>query len=161
MTVRCLRNLTFLALAVSLLGGGADAAAQAPTAGRDRAAAEVAGRLRSFYFNLAHNDWEALTADILAAKVVAHRPPPDDLVLGQGAPARTEVSRGGVAGSTAESISIEQAVITIAGDWAEATVPHCALVGAGDHFRLIRFGGRWRFVSIQLDPQPVNTMVGR
>ncbi|HET6836853.1 MAG TPA: hypothetical protein VFH24_02355 [Gemmatimonadales bacterium] len=155
------RNRTFLALAILLFGSGIEAVAQAPGAVRDGAAAEIRGRLRSFYFNLAHNDWEALTADILAAKVVAHRPPPENLVLGLRTPARTGLSRVGPACSTSQSVSIEQTVITIEGDWAEVAVPHCGPVGGRDEFRLIRFGGRWRFVSVHLFEQPVNAMVDR
>jgi hypothetical protein len=46
----------------------------------DSTRAQIHTTLRAFYFNLAHQDWEALTADILAAKVVAHRPAPDAMI---------------------------------------------------------------------------------
>ena len=46
----------------------------------DSAQAHVRTTLHAFYFNLAHRDWEALTADILPAKIVAHRPAPAALV---------------------------------------------------------------------------------
>jgi hypothetical protein len=57
------------------------AAAQRSEPRLDSARAQIHTSLRAFYFNLAHQDWEALTADILAAKVVAHRPAPDAMVI--------------------------------------------------------------------------------
>src|SRR5688572_972992 len=47
--------------------------------GPDTPRVEIRTILRSYYFNLAHHDWEALTAGILAAKIVAHRPAPEEL----------------------------------------------------------------------------------
>src|SRR5688572_12381874 len=58
------------------------AEAQQLPSGPDSARAQIRSTLRAFYFNLAHQNWEALTADILAAKVVAHRPVPESLVIG-------------------------------------------------------------------------------
>ena len=122
--------------------------------------AEIAARLRSFYFNLAHNDWEALTADILAAKVVAHRPPPQSRLL-RPAASDTRLGRGEGVCSPDRSVSVQDTVISVQGDWAEAVVPHCARVSGHDEFRLIRFAGRWRFIAIHLFQQPVSLTVDR
>lgn len=154
------RNRTLLALSLLLMGSSTAATAQELATVRDEAHAEIAARLRSFYFNLAHNDWEALTADVLAAKVVAHRPPPKSRLL---RPAARDTGVGGGEGvcSTDRSASVQDAVISVQGDWAEAVVPHCARVSGHDEFRLIRFAGRWRFIAIQLFQQPVSLTVER
>jgi hypothetical protein len=106
--------------------------------------------LRAFYFNLAHQNWEALTADILPAKVVAHRPAPEALVMSGTTPDDP------VACSSTAPALVEQATIRLDGDWAEVSVPHCTVSGTSDEFRLIHFEGRWRFVFIQLFQVPVN-----
>jgi hypothetical protein len=121
----------------------------------DSVEAAIRTRLRAFYFNLAHRDWDALTADILAAKVVAHRPPPDALLRGE-RPVRASE------GCDSTAIRIDQAAITLDGAWANVSVPHCTVgfVGA-DLFRLIYFEDRWRFVHIDLSDEPVNLTVER
>ena len=153
------RSHPLTALAFLMLGSGTAAAAQEATVVPTGAAAEIGGRLRAFYFNLGHNDWDALTADILAAKVVAHRRPPERLLL-------APLTPPGTASSPAEkvcpgAVAVEQAVITVEGDWAGASVPHCGPVSLHDEFRLIQFAGRWRFVSIHLSQQPVNVTAER
>jgi hypothetical protein len=142
------RNIVLLVASALVMTVTTEAAGQAATG--DDTVVEIRARLRSFYFNLAHNDWEALTADILPAKVVAHRPPPESLLQGLSA----------AACSSRDSISLEQTVITTDGDWAEAAVPHCSGDEGSDQFRFIRFAGRWRIVSIDLLQQPKAT-VGR
>lgn len=124
----------------------------------DSARAQIHTSLRAFYFNLAHEDWEALTADILAAKVVAHRPAPEALVLSA---ASAGVLSAPPACSSTEAL-VDQAAITLDGDWAEVSVPRCtgALAG-GDEFRLIHFEERWRFVYIDLYEEPVNISTDR
>ena len=125
------------------------ATAQQSSISSDSARAQIHTRLRAFYFSLAHQDWEALTADILAAKVVAHRPVPDALVAAAN-------SRGSTACAASTPPSVEQATIILDGDWAEASVPRCASTLAGsDEFRLIHFDERWRLVYIRLLEEPV------
>jgi hypothetical protein len=134
-------------------------AAQQSPRDSDSARAQIQTKLRAFYFNLAHGNLEALTADILAAKVVAHRTPPE-LLTAAARPtialerARATGSSSGAAPAkcAGEAASIiDQATITLEGDWAEVTVPRCGAGPAlGDRFRLIRFEGRWRFVGIEL-----------
>jgi hypothetical protein len=152
------RNLRLAALVFLLLGS--TAAAQESGTAPDAASGEIGGLLRSFYFNLAHNDWEALTADILAAKVVAHRAPPKRF-LPATAMLGAAVSPAARACSPSQSVSIENAVISAEGDWAEVSVPHCGPVVGQDEFRLIRFAGRWRFVAIHLFQQPVSVTAER
>jgi hypothetical protein len=154
-----LRHLAIFGL--TLLAGTRSAAAQHSAGARDSSEAEISARLRAFYFNLAHRDWEALTADILAAKVVAHRAPPGSPLLPGDAPGGAGLGAGGARCVGAQSVSIEHAVITVEGDWAEVRVPHCAPPVAHDGFRLIRFDSRWRFVAIHLVRQPITITVGR
>jgi hypothetical protein len=150
--------LAFLLLLVS----ASESVAQRSPAQRDYASPEIAGRLRAFYFNLAHNDWEALTADILAAKVVAHRPPPEYFVVD--AARRGDSAQAGetnLSCTEAMQAAVEEAVIELDGDWAEVSVPRCNPAIGADEFRLIRFDGRWRFVYIQLFRRPINVTTER
>ncbi|HYF40801.1 MAG TPA: hypothetical protein VD930_13985, partial [Gemmatimonadales bacterium] len=143
-----------------LLGASSSGAAQGSSDIRgtmDRELTEITGRLRSFYYNLHRGDWESVTADILAAKVVAHLAAPE--VARGASPARPDPSRSDC--PQRDPVSVEHAVMDIQGDWAEVKVPRCAPGIAEDRFRLIRFSGRWRFVSIELDQPPVAVMVGR
>ena len=157
---------TAAALLAVLLGSIAGAAAQGPPAQVDSSRAEIHTSLRAFYFNLAHRDWDALTADILPAKVVAHRPAPEVLVKAAEFPGRT-ASLAATAGnptpcSPTPTTLVDQATITLAGVWAEVTVPCCASQVAGaDEFRLIRFEDRWRFVYIRLFEAPVTVSTDR
>jgi hypothetical protein len=130
----------------------------------DSTRAQIHTTLRAFYFNLAHHDWEALTADILAAKVVAHRPAPEAMVL-----AAEDRTRGlsptaddGVACSSGATALVDRAGITLAGDWAEVSVPRCTAGLSGtDEFRLIHFEERWRVVYIDLFRETVNVSTDR
>ena len=143
------------------------AMSQTAAVAQDRPAAvaepdgEIAGRLRAFYFNLAHGDWDALTADILPAKVVAHRPIPEIRAPDRGGLKPLGLASRDRACSADHTLSIRQAVIRVEGDWAQATVPHCPPDGGSDEFRLIRFAGRWRFVGIHLLRQPVSVTAER
>src|SRR5215212_7205695 len=120
------------------------ATAQESSVSSDSVRVQIQTRLRAFYFNLAHHDWEALTADILAAKVVAHRPPPDALLV-------AALSRKPIACSSGPGRFIENARIMLDGDWAEVSVPRCTSTLAGsDEFRFIHFEARWRLVYIRL-----------
>jgi hypothetical protein len=148
-------NLTLrraaLTLVIHLAAAAATATAQQAPVRPDSTRAQIQGTLRAFYFNLAHNDWEALAADILPAKVVAHRSVPARLVMpapsGDGA---------AVECSSPATPSIDGATITLDGDWAEVSVPRCAEPRGADEFRLIRFERRWRFVYIDLFQRPLH-----
>jgi hypothetical protein len=115
----------------------------------DSAHSEIRRTLRAFYFTLAHGDWEAMTAYILAAKVVAHRVPPEAMRMTSGGSASPA---DGNAGCTAEANGfVDRATIKVDAEWAEVSAPRCAYpAGGADQFRLIRFEGRWRFVHIDL-----------
>jgi hypothetical protein len=130
----------------------------------DSARVQIQTTLRAFYFNLAHHDWEALTADILAAKVVAHRPAPQALVIAGNTTRRQ--SPGGSSGSpygadpvrceSPATALVDQATVTLDGDWAEVSVPRCTQASSGrDEFRLINFERRWRVVYIDLFEEAV------
>jgi hypothetical protein len=109
---------------------------------------EIRTTLRSYYFNLAHNDWEALTADILAAKIVAHRPAPNQLLA---AAAESASHESPPAYCASELPRIDGAEVMLDGDWAEVSVPHCR---GNDEFRLIHFEHRWRIVYSRISSIP-------
>ncbi|MGH7518121.1 MAG: hypothetical protein ACREOC_11740 [Gemmatimonadales bacterium] len=145
--------MTTVLLIGVLMAAAVPAAAQRPLTQTDLADAELRTVLRAFYFNLAHQDWEALAADILSAKVVAHRPAPEAMVAAafRSAPAAGKES---ACPSNAAPL-VDQAAITLDGDWAEVSVPRCGVTaGAADEFRLIRFEERWRVVYIDLFREP-------
>jgi hypothetical protein len=98
--------------------------------------AEIHSILRRFYFNLDRRDWEALTSDILPAKVMAHRPIPTSLLP----PFARDF--------------IEESILARGedGDWVGVVVPRCS-ADEFDQFRLVRFENRWRFVYIHLAQQ--------
>ena len=141
----------FLAFAVWPL---AAAAQQVPPA--DSSRAPIQAILRNWYFSLAHHDWNAVTDDILPAKVVAHRSPPSAWLRNPG-----HESAGGseirhcTVGQTA---LVEAAQVRWEGDWAEVWVPRCAAGFLGeDSFRFVYFEQRWRIISIELYERPAAT----
>jgi hypothetical protein len=104
--------------------------------------ADIHTALRAFYFSLSHRDWEAIAGQVLSAKVVAHRPPPDAMVAAEGAAGR------------AAGLACGESRVTLDGAWAEASVVRCGGAARGvDEFRLIRFQRRWRIVYIDLSPE--------
>jgi hypothetical protein len=146
---------TYLALLAALVAWTPAATAQQSPTLSDSSRAQIHTTLRAFYFNLAHQDVEALTADILAAKVVAHRHPP---VRAVGVSPAAEDPTGC---TSRETPLVAQATIALQGDWAEVSVPRCRAGSAADEFRLIRFEERWRFVHIHLFQEPVNVSTDR
>jgi hypothetical protein len=129
-------------------------AQQVPPA--DSSRAQIQQTLRSWYFSLAHHDWNAVTDDILAAKVVAHRLPPAALLRHQEieSAAALEVRHC----AEGQIPLVEAALIHRDGDWAEVWVPRCGTgFTGGDSFRLIHFEQRWRFVYIGLHEEPSST----
>lgn len=155
-----------VALAAVLMTPALPATAQQSAVQADSARAQIHTSLRAFYFNLAHQDWEALSADILPAKVVAHRPAPEAMVMA----AASRDRGGGALSPTNESVAcsskatalVGQASIALDGDWAEVSVPRCTVALAGaDEFRLIHFEGRWRFVYISLFEAPTRFYTDR
>jgi hypothetical protein len=116
--------------------------AQQPHTGPDVTRAGLRSTLRGFYFSLAHRDWNTLSQDILPAKIVANRHFPEALI---------PTSRSVLAMCSADDARVDQARITLDGDWAEATVPRCAQMAEGtDEFRFIHYQGRWWIVYIDL-----------
>jgi len=112
--------------------------------------AELRTVLRAFYFNLAHHDWEAITADVLSAKILASRPAPESL-------RRMPATAGSAACPATPSALIGEAIVKRDGDWAAVLVPHCGPSSGGDEFRLMHFQTRWRFVYINLLQETVNS----
>jgi hypothetical protein len=145
--------------------GTAPAATPAsPAEAPDAAASErarIRERLRAFYFDLGRKDWVALASDVLPAKIFASRAGPARAqrllrrdtagdVPAEGAELGT-TSGGSRCAPLDVAARAESATISLDGDWAEVTVPSCAGdAGGADGFRLVRSGGRWRFVSFDL-----------
>jgi outer membrane murein-binding lipoprotein Lpp len=156
---------TALALVAAVLVPAVYASGQQSPAQLDSIRAQIHTSLRAFYFNLAHQDWEALTADILAAKVVAHRPAPAALLAAAVFPSRevrVSQSNDRTACSSSAAPMVDQAVMLLDGDWAEVSVPRCNIMdGGADEFRLIHFEQRWRIVYIDLFQQPLNVTTDR
>lgn len=157
-----------LAALVGLLVTAAPVATAQQRPQVDSTEVQLKTTLRAFYFNLAHRDWEALAADILSAKVVAHRPAPEALLQLAARPAPGVRSGAALASDDSPQCSspggalVDQAVFTLDGEWAEASVPRCdAPAGGADEFRLIRFEGRWRVVYIDLVPEPSKVQLAR
>jgi hypothetical protein len=152
------RHSIGLALLAVLAASAPPASAQQSPGRTDSVQAQLRTTLRAFYFSLAHQDWEALAAHILPAKVVAHHPAPEAMVVAGRLPASPAgpIASAPAAGTPPERSTdahalVEEGVITLDGDWAEVSVPRCAstLVGA-DEFRFVRFEGRWWIVYIAL-----------
>jgi len=155
---------TLFALLVALVLSSGTAAAQRSPNQVDSVRAQIHTTLRAFYFNLAHHDWEALTADILAAKVVAHRPAPETFLMAAASVDRDDrpLPADPVACPSGATALVEQARIRLDGDWAEVSVPRCAVALAGaDEFRLIHFQERWRLVYIDLFSESMNISADR
>ena len=146
------------ALVGVLMASAVPVTAQQPHTQGDSIQAQLRTTLWAFYYFLAHQDWEALSADILPAKMVAHRPAPEALVAASKLPTRPAWPLGSAPGggdppgcSPNAAALVDQAIVTLDGDWAEVSVPRCAATPVGaDEFRLIHFEGRWWIVYIDL-----------
>jgi len=147
------------ALIAMLATIGTTVAAQQPSTRSEPAELRIRSSLRAFYFSLAHHDWEALTAGILPAKVVAHHPAPPAIV----AASRPHERPANCPPTIADRV--EDAEITIDAGWAAASVAAYAGGGIGsgevgandvgaDEFRFIEFDGRWWIVHLELSRDP-------
>jgi hypothetical protein len=148
-------RLTQLAVAGVLTLWAAPVAAQRSADVDEGTQAEIQSELRAFYFSLAHHDWAALSEDILPAKMAAHHPVPDSLLsaarLRVTVTASAPGSGDGTGCRSGAMLRVDQARITIWGEWAEVLVPDCETNdGIENEFRFIHFEGRWRIVYINL-----------
>ena len=155
-----------LAVLVAMLAAiGTTVTAQQPLTRSEPAELRIRTALRAFYFSLAHHDWEALTAGILPAKVVAHYPAPP-AIMATSLPDERPVN---CAAPIAERV--EAAEITIDAGWATAAVARCGAgdIGSGevgandvaDEFRFIEFDGRWWIVYIELSHDTGSVQLAR
>jgi hypothetical protein len=146
--------------------GSTTVVAQQPSTRAEPAELQIRTSLRAFYFSLAHHDWEALTAGILPAKVVAHHPPPADIV------AASQPHERPANCSPAIAERMKDAEITIDAGWAAASVAGCGAgeMGSGemaandigvDEFRFIEFDERWWIVHIELSHDPGTVQLAR
>jgi hypothetical protein len=154
------------ALMAMLTTLGTTVAARQPLTRSEPAELRIRTSLRAFYFSLAHHNWEALTAGILPAKVVAHHPAPAAIV------AASQPHQRPANCSPAIAERVEDAEITIDAGWAAASVAGCgagkigfAKAGANrvgtDEFRFIEFDGRWWIVHIELSHDPGTVQLAR
>jgi hypothetical protein len=152
-----------LLLVAALAAPTGTATGQQSSVQLDSARAQIHRTLRRFYFSLAHQDWEALTADILAAKVVAHRPPPKALMSAADREEASSLATDRRVGcSSGEPALIGEMTIVLEGEWAQVSATRCTAALSGrDQFRLIHFEDRWRFVYIDLFDDPLNVSAGR
>ncbi len=135
------------------------AAAQTPTIAPDSAPAQIRLVLRAFYLNLAAGNWDALAAYVLSPKLLERRGGPRDHALV--ARDRTRTRRGGASAEApracpaSASPTVDDAVIQVDGDWADVAVPRCSGTSPGvDHFGLLYFESRWRFIYTDLFEKP-------
>ena len=153
-------------IAMLTMIGSATVVAQEPSTRAEPAELQIRTSLRAFYFSLARHDWEALTARILPAKVVAHHPVPVAIV----AASQPHERPASCSASIAERV--EDAEIMIDSGWAAASVARCGVgeIGSGevganevgvDEFRFIEFDGRWWIVYIELSHDPATVQLAR
>jgi len=146
--------------------GSTTVVAQQPSTRAEPAELQIRTSLRAFYYSLAHHDWEALTAGILPAKVVAHHPAPAAIV------AASQPHERAANCSPAMAERVDDAGITINAGWAAASVAGCGAgeIGSGevgandvgvDEFRFIEFDGRWWIVHIELSHDPGSVQLAR
>ena len=136
------------------------AAQQAAAAAVSDDEARIRERLRALYFNLGRRDWVALEADVLPAKILGSRSAPERLARLADAPARSAGAgrrdQDAATCSEPDHAVVDRATIVLEDGWADVSVPRCAGAAARvDAFRLVRVGGRWRFVHIDVSGREV------
>jgi hypothetical protein len=134
-----------VALVGVLAAIGTTASAHQPSTRSEPAELQIQGALRAFYFSLAHHDWEALTAGILPAKMVAHHPAPAAIV----AASQPHERPASCPPTIAERV-----------EGAELTIDDVREFGM-DKFRFIEFDGRWWIVYIELSDDPGAVQLAR
>lgn len=144
-----------LILAALLPAIAAPALAQEAAPSPDTARAEIRGVLRTFYRNYQQKNWDALAAYVLSPKLLERRGAPGDSQVVARDRTRDRASlpraRPPEACPASESPMIEDAVITLDGDWAEVSVPRCEGSAPGvDEFGMLWFEARWRFIYTDL-----------
>ena len=157
---------TAFTVAGMLMALALPAAAQRAAVQPDSVHDQLRTVIRAFYFNLEHQNWEALAAYVLSPKLLERRGGPGDLRTDPGARTRAGGSPRATAEPAACSSStppaVDQAAIRVDGDWAEVSVPRCSVTSAGaDEFRLLYFEERWRFIYTDLFAEPMNVSTDR
>ena len=146
--------------------------AAGPLAAQDRAPqpdsvrAQILPVLRAFYLNLGSQNWEALGAYVLSPKLLERRGAPGDLQMvardrtrGRGSAAVASAPR--MCPSSASPM-LGDAVIQVDGDWADVSVPRCSGPSPGvDHFGMLYFEQRWRFIYTDLFETSTAETAGR
>jgi hypothetical protein len=151
-----------VATVILLLALGRPLAAQEAVPEPDSADVQIRAVVRTFYLNLASQNWDALSKDVLSPKLLERRGGPGDLQMvtrdrtrGRGSPHATA---GSAPCSSSSSPSVDDAAIRVDGDWAEVSVPRCSGSSSGmDEFRLLYFEKRWRFIYTDLFEAPQQT----
>ena len=134
------------AFVVAMMAYAGSAAAQQPPAPPDSVSrSEIRSALRSFYYNRAHGDANALLIGMLGSKVDANRNAPfDAIVASDTMPLDPHLT-------CKSDAPIDRAIIVLKGNWAHVSVPRCGATEAtADQFRMIRMEERWRFVDFRV-----------
>ena len=121
----------------------------------DSAESQIHGVLRAFYLHLESKNWEALSPYVLSPKLLERRGGPGDVQMVARDRERGRASSHSAAAPGAcpakPSALVDDAVITLDGDWAEVSVPRCSGASPGvDELRLLYFEDRWRFIYTDL-----------
>jgi hypothetical protein len=148
-----------LAAGVLLMALAQPAPAQRAAIQPDSARAQIRTVLRAFYFNLEHQNWDALSAYVLSPKLLERRGGPADLQRVARDRGRGRGSSHAAAAPTScpssTSPTVDEAAIRLDGDWAEVSVPRCSGASSGvDEFRMLYFEERWRFIYTDLLDTP-------
>jgi hypothetical protein len=133
-------------MVAAMIACAGTAAAQQSSAPSDSASrVEIRTALRSFYYDRAHGDANALLVGMLGSKVDANRTAPfEAIVASDTTPLDPHVT-------CMRDAPIDSAVIVLKGKWAHISVPRCgATESTADLFRMIRMDGRWRFVDFRI-----------
>src|SRR5262245_35830952 len=109
--------------------------AQGPAISPDSARAEIRGVLRAFYLHWTNQNWEALSSYVLSPKLLERRGGPDEAQVVAKDRTRARVSSHAASapdtcGATPAAM-VDDAVIRLDDDWAEASVPRCGRALAG------------------------------
>jgi hypothetical protein len=121
----------------------------------DSAQSQIRAVLRAFYLHLEAHNWDALSPYVLSPKLLERRGSPGD---------SHGVTRNRARGSEAShaasrpktcpakpSAFIDEAVISLDGNWAEVSVARCSGASPGvDELRMLYFERRWRFIYTDL-----------
>jgi hypothetical protein len=144
-----------IAVVILLMLSAGRTAAQEVSGPQDSVTSQIRSVLRAFYLHLENRNWDALSPYVLSPKLLERRGSPGEVEM-------VTKGRGRSRGSSHASASpracpakppalVDEATISVDGDWAEVSVPRCSGSSAGvDELRMLYFEDRWRFIYTDL-----------